>query len=148
MGAPRTTSDAIFWKPSTPMTRTIRHKVTIGAPPKKVYAALIEEKRHAKFTGEAAKISRKVGGPFSCYGGYLTGINVELVPAKRIVQAWRAKAWQAGIFSVVTFALARGAGGKTKVTFTHVGVPAANAKYIDAGWRTYYWKPLKAYLEK
>jgi activator of HSP90 ATPase len=130
------------------MTKTIRHKVIIGAPPRKVYAALVEEKRHAKFTGEKAKISRKVGGPFSCYGGYLMGINVELIPAKRIVQAWRSKGWPAGIFSVATFALARAAGGKTKVTFTHVGVPAANAKHIDAGWRTYYWKPLKAYLEK
>jgi uncharacterized protein YndB with AHSA1/START domain len=130
------------------MTKIIRQTVTIGAPPKKVYAALIEEKRHAKFTGETAKISRKVGGPFSCYGGYLTGINVELVPAKRIVQAWRAKSWPAGTYSIATFALARAAGGKTKVTFTHVGVPSANAKDINSGWRTHYWKPLKAYLEK
>jgi uncharacterized protein YndB with AHSA1/START domain len=130
------------------MTKTIRHTVTLGAPPKKVYAALIEEKRHAKFTGNAAKISRKVGGALTCYGGHIEGINLELVPAKRIVQAWRTTGWAAGIFSIATFALARAAGGKTKLTFTHLGVPAANAKDLDAGWRTYYWKPLKAYLEK
>jgi activator of HSP90 ATPase len=130
------------------MTKNIRHKVTIGAAPKKVYAALIEEKRHAKFTGEPATISRKVGGAFSCYGGYVSGINLELVPFKRIIQAWRGKGWPAGTYSIATFALAKAAGGKTRLTFTHVGVPSSHAKDINLGWRTFYWKPLKAYLEK
>lgn len=129
------------------MTKTIHQRVTIGAPPKKVYAALIEEKRHATFTGEPARISLKVGGAFSCYGGWLQGINVELIPGKRIVQAWRGKNWPTGIFSVATFALAKAAGGRTRITFTHVGVPASKAKDITMGWRKFYWKPLKAYLE-
>ena len=130
------------------MKANIRHKVTIGATPKRVYAALIEEKRHAKFTGEPAKISRKVGGAFSCYGGWLQGINVDLVPGKRIVQAWRGKNWPAGTFSVATFALARAAGGRTRIAFTHVGVPASKVKDINMGWKKFYWKPLKAHLEK
>jgi uncharacterized protein YndB with AHSA1/START domain len=130
------------------MSKTIRQTMTIGATPKKVYAALIDEKKHAKFTGEAAAISRKVGGAFTCYGGHLSGINLELVPAKRIVQAWRATGWPAGAYSVATFALARSAGGKTKLSFTHVGVPTAARKHITVGWHTFYWKPLKAYLEK
>lgn len=134
--------------PRNTMAKIIRHKVTIRAAPKKVYAALIEEKRHAKFTGEPAKIARKVGGAFSCYGGWLQGINVELVPAKRIVQAWRGKNWPAGTYSIATFALAKAAGGKTLITFTHVGVPPSKFKDINKGWRMFYWKPLKAHLEK
>lgn len=130
------------------MTKTIRQTVTIGAAPGKVYAALIEEKRHAKFTGEPAKISRKVGGAFSCYGGWLKGINVDLVPGKRIVQAWRGKDWPAGAYSIATFSLAKAKGGNTRLAFTHVGVPAFKAKGITMGWRKFYWKPLKAYLEK
>jgi len=130
------------------MTKTIRQKVIIGAPPKKVYAALMEEKRHAAFTGAPATISRKAGGAFSCYGGYVSGINLELVPAKRIVQAWRGRDWPAGFYTIVTFALSRSAGGRTKLSFTHAGVPANDFKAKSAGWKSHYWKPLKAFLEK
>jgi uncharacterized protein YndB with AHSA1/START domain len=130
------------------MTKNIRQSVTIKAAPNRVYGALIGEKRHAKFTGEPASISRKVGGAFTCYGGHLSGINLELVPSRRIVQAWRAKGWPKGTYSVVSFALAGKAGGRTRISLTHVGVPASSARKINAGWRTFYWKPLKAYLEK
>jgi uncharacterized protein YndB with AHSA1/START domain len=130
------------------MTKTIRQTVTLGATPKRVYEALIDEKRHARFTGAPAAISRKAGGAFTCHGGHLTGFTIDLVPGKRIVQAWRVKGWPKGTFSVVTFALARKRGGKTKVSFTHDAVPASSAAHLAAGWRTHYWKPLKAYLEK
>ncbi|MGA2017955.1 MAG: SRPBCC domain-containing protein [Opitutaceae bacterium] len=130
------------------MTKTIRHNVTVGADPKAVYAALIDERRHARFTGAPATISRKVGGSFTCYGGHLTGINLELVPSKRIVQAWRAKGRPAGVHSIVSFALSRKAGGRTRIAFTHLGVPASEFKDINKGWRTFYRRPLKALLEK
>ena len=130
------------------MTKTIRQKVVLPAAPKKVYAALMEEKQHAAFTENAAKISKKAGGAFSCYDGYVTGLNVELVPGKRIVQAWRAQDWPKGTFSLVTFGFAPAAGGKTRLTFTHLGVPASDYKDKCEGWRTYYWGPLKAFLKR
>ncbi len=130
------------------MTKTIRQTVTIGAEPKRVYEALIDERRHASFTGEKASISRKAGGAFTCYGGYLTGFNIDLVPGKRIVQAWRTKHWPKGTYSIATFTLARSRGGRTKVSFTQEAVPASSVRHLVPGWRTHYWKPLKAYLEK
>jgi activator of HSP90 ATPase len=130
------------------MTKTIRQTVTIGAPPKKVYEALLNEKKHSKFTGRKAVISRKAGGAFTCYGTYLSGFNVDLVPGKRIVQAWRSSGWPKGTFSIATFALSRAPRGGTKLRFTQIGVPASSQMDINKGWRTYYWKPLKAYLEK
>ena len=130
------------------MTKTIRQTVTIGAAPREVFAALMSEKRHATFTGDAAAISRKVGGTFTCYGGYISGINLELAPAKRIVQAWRSQTWPEGTYSIATFALSRKKGGRTRLSFTQVGVPIFDYKDIGKGWRTYYWKPLRAYLER
>lgn len=71
------------------MARTIRQSVTVGATPEQVYEALMNSKKHAKFTGAAAKISRKVGGKISAYDGYISGTNVELVENKKIVRMWR-----------------------------------------------------------
>jgi uncharacterized protein YndB with AHSA1/START domain len=130
------------------MTGIIRQTVTIAAPPKKVYEALIDEKKHAKFTGNPATISRKVGGAFACYGDHLEGFNLELVAAKRIVQAWRSKNWPKGMYSIVTFALARKPGGKTRLSFTQVGLPPSDVRQKTRGWKDFYWKPLKAHLEK
>jgi activator of HSP90 ATPase len=64
------------------------------------------------------------------------------------VQAWRAQDWPAGHFSLVTFSLSSAAGGRTKLAFTQVGLPASDAAAKSRGWHTYYWKPLRAYLEK
>jgi uncharacterized protein YndB with AHSA1/START domain len=69
-------------------TKTIRQSVTFPASPHDVYEALMDSKKHAKFTGCAAKISRKVGGRFTAMES-LRGRNVELVPDQKIVQSWQ-----------------------------------------------------------
>jgi uncharacterized protein YndB with AHSA1/START domain len=127
-------------------TKTITQTVTLPARPAAVYTALMEEKQHAAFTGNPAQIDPRVGGTFTCYGGYITGVSVELVPAKLIVQAWRSKGWPKGFYSLVTFALSPGGRGKTKLTFTHLGVPAADVKAKSDGWHSHYWEPLKRHL--
>lgn len=129
------------------MTKTIRQTVTIKAPPGKVFNALMNEKQHARFTGAAAVISRKEGGAFTCYDGYTSGFNLEVSAPRRIVQAWRGRTWPKGLYSIVTFSLGRAPGGATKLSFTQVGVPASDFKAKSDGWRSHYWKPLKAYLE-
>ncbi len=78
------------------MATLIRQSVTFKATPHEVYEALMDSRKHARFTHEPARISRKVGGAFSAYSGYITGTNLELVPDKKIVQAWHAQDWPEG----------------------------------------------------
>ena len=130
------------------MSREIKHEVIIKAPPRAVFEALMDEKKHAQFTGAPAKIGRKEGSAFQCYGDYLTGTTLELESARLIVQAWRSQDWPKGTYSIVTFKLAKSAGGKTKLSFTQMGVPADDYKEKNKGWRTHYWEPLKRYLEQ
>jgi activator of HSP90 ATPase len=125
----------------------IRHTVRFGVPPAAVYRALMDSRRHTAFTGAPAKVDAKVGGRFSAWGPHLSGITVELVRDRRIVQAWRAENWPAGVYSIATFELKRTASGTT-LTFTQAGVPAKNLKSIDEGWKSHYWQPLKKYFEK
>ena len=128
-------------------TRTIRQSVTIGASAKDVFEALVDSKKHARFTRDKAKISRKTGGAFSCYSGYITGINLELAPSRLIVQAWRSKGWPAGHYSVVSFRLSAAGSKRTRLDFVQIGVPAGDVKAKSNGWREHYWTPLKAALE-
>ena len=127
--------------------KIIRHTVLIRATPKAVYNALMNEKKHSRFTGERAQIRAKPGARFSCYDDYITGITLELEPAKRIVQAWRSRNWPEGHYSIVTFAFSKKLGG-TQLRFTQIGVPANDYARKDNGWRMHYWQPLKQFLEK
>ena len=127
------------------MTKNIMQRVTFAAKPAAVYRALLNSKQHAAFTGAKADISPKVGGKFSCYDGYITGLNVELVPGKRIVQVWRGREWPKGAHSLVTYSL-KGRGKRTQLTLEHAGIPANAAGHIAKGWKSHYWTPLKKYL--
>ena len=127
-------------------TRTIRQSVTFKAKPHDLYEALMNSRKHTKFTGEKASISRKVGGQFKCYNGYLEGVNLDLKPDKKIVQSWRGSDWPDGHYSKVTFSFQKVKNG-TRLTFTQSGVPEQYYKDINQGWRDYYWKKIKAMLE-
>ena len=124
----------------------IREEVVIAATPDRVYDALLDSTQFAEFTRMPAQIDRKTGGAFTCFNGMIEGRNVELVQDKRIVQAWRAASWPAGVFSIVRFELAAEGDG-TRLTMTHSnyeeGEPRAS---LEKGWPAHYWEPLKKYL--
>ena len=128
-------------------TKTIRETVTLKASPHDVYEVLMDSKKHARFTGGKASISREVGGKFSAFDGYAEGVNLELVPDKKIVQTWRAEDWPEGHYSRVTFSLNKVEGG-TRLTFTQSGVPEEQHEDVSQGWQDYYWAPMKDMLEK
>ena len=129
------------------MSKLIRQTVTFTASPHAVYEALMDSRKHAKFTQGAARISRKVGGAISAYDGYISGSNLELTPDAKIVQAWRGSDWPEGHMSKVTFKLAPVTGG-TRLSFTHSNVPDNEVESIRQGWIDNYWVPMKAMLNK
>jgi len=128
-------------------TKTIRQSVILKASPHDVYEALMDSKKHAKFTGGKASISREVGGKFSAFDNYSEGVNLELVADKKIVQSWRAEDWPEGHYSKATFSLNKVEGG-TRLTFTQSGVPKEQFEDVSQGWKDYYWEPMKEMLGK
>lgn len=129
------------------MLESIHQEIDFKANPKTIYAAMMDSRKHGAFTGnKAAKISKKIGGAFSAHGGYVSGFNLDLVENKRIVQAWRAKNWPKGVFSIVTFTLERQGSG-TRLTMDHNNIPEGESGHLDPGWHKSYWKPLAEYLK-
>jgi activator of HSP90 ATPase len=128
-------------------TNTIRQSVTFKTNPRVIYEMLMDSRKHAKFTGEKAGISRKAGGKFTAYAGYINGVNLELVQDKKIVQSWRGSDWPEGHYSKVTFSLGKAKNG-TRLTFRQSGVPEKHYKDINQGWRDYYWQPMRDMLER
>lgn len=128
-------------------TKTIRQSVTFNAKAHDVFEALMDSKKHAKFTGSPAKISRKVGGRFSAYGDYMGGENLEIIADKKIVQTWRSSDLPEGMTTKTTYAFKQEK-GKTRLSFTHSGIPEKQYEEFRKGWIDFYWNPMKAMLEK
>lgn len=130
------------------MCKTIKQRVKFRAAPAIVYDLLADSKKRTAMTGRKASISRKVGGAFSADGDDVTGVNVDLVPARRIVQAWRHRRFPEGIFSMAAVTLTPTADGGTELVLTHRGVPKDLIPETEQNWRERYWARMKAYLER
>lgn len=123
----------------------------------KVYDALIDPKQFqqvqllsgvmkaAVLTEKPAQISREPGSAFSLFGGYITGRQIELVPNKRLVQAWRTGRWPDGVYSIAKFELVENGTG-TKIEFDQTGFPAGEAEHLAAGWKANYWDAMNKFL--
>lgn len=123
----------------------IHQEIDLNASPQKVYEALLDSKQFTEFSGRTAEINRDVGGAFSLFDGHITGRNVELVPNKRIVQAWRTADWPEGVYSIARFEL-KSQGTGTHLVFDHVGFPEGLRNHLAEGWEGHYWEPLKKYF--
>lgn len=128
--------------------KTITQKVVVPAKPADVYEAFVNSRTHAAFTGAAATGAARVGGRFTSWDGYITGVHRELVKGRRIVQDWTTTEWPDGAEpSRVEFVFTAVRGG-TEVRMVHSNVPAVQADSYRQGWIDYYWEPLKAYFRE
>ena len=135
----------------------IHQEPEFAASAARVYATLLDPHqfdRVVEFSGvmqamqlqsAASRIEAHPGGAFALFGGFITGRQLELVRNQRIVQAWRAADWAAGVYSVARFELqAHGAG--CRIVFEHTGFPEDDAKSLAEGWQSNYWEPMRKVL--
>lgn len=91
------------------------------------------------------EIINEEGGSFKLFGGYIAGRQIELLPNKRIVQAWRVGSWEPGVYSIAKFEFTEYGSG-TKMVFDHTGFPKGLGEHLAAGWKSNYWEPLEKFL--
>ena len=135
-------------KPATPehaALTAIHYEIDFKASPQRLYEAILDEKQFAAFSSMPATIDRMPGGAFSMFGGMITGRNIELVPNRRIVQAWRSPSFDPGIYSIVHFEFKPRA-AETTLIFDHTSFPIGDYDHLDWGWHNHYWDPLKKFL--
>jgi activator of HSP90 ATPase len=128
-------------------SRTSLHQeVAFEAAPSRVYDALMSAKAFGAFSTLPAAIDPKPGGAISLFGGQIVGRNIELIPGRRIVQAWRAIGdFPSGVYSLVKMELTpRGSG--TALALDHTGFPEGHYDHLYAGWGPHYWTPLRKFL--
>jgi activator of HSP90 ATPase len=129
-------------------TKSIKQTLTFNASPAQIYNLIMDEKKHAAFTGSKATIDSKPNGKFSVFDGYCQGYNIELVKDKKIVQAWHfaEDGWPDDHFSICSFELEK-EGARTKLRFLQTNVPEHKVETLKDGWKEFYWDAIKLYLK-
>jgi activator of HSP90 ATPase len=132
---------------STKARTSLHQEVVFKSSPQRIYEVLVSSKEFTAFSGAPAQINPSAGGEFSMFGGRIAGRTVELVPNRRIVQAWRpVEDFPEGVYSLVKIEL-EPSGSGTKLILDQTGFPEGRFDHLDAGWHSHYWDPLKKYLE-
>jgi activator of HSP90 ATPase len=161
LGADSTTQTAAAGGDGLSRTaEAIHQEIKFGAARQRVFAALTDSQQFDAVTrlsdglellkapgAKPTSISRESGGPFTLFGGYITGRNLELTADALLVQAWRAAGWRNGDYSIAKFSLLEDGGG-TQLIFEHRGFPAGTGGHLAQGWHTHYWEPLTQYLAR
>src|SRR5450432_847912 len=130
---------------------SIRQEVTFPLSPERVYELLTDGTKFAAATGRPAQIGGE-GAPFSIFGDYISGRQIELVPGQRIVQAWRGADWGPGVYSLVRFTLTPEGNG-TKLVVDHDAYPEGKSpmypswhEHLSTNWPVFYFEPFAKYL--
>jgi uncharacterized protein YndB with AHSA1/START domain len=129
---------------------SIHQESVIKASPRQVYAFLTNGEVFAAATGLPARLGDREGETFSLFGGRVEGRQVELVPAERVVQAWRFGSahpdpWEPGVYSIVRFTL-RPEGEATRFVIDHEAIPPQWRDHIESGYPAFYQDPLNRYF--
>jgi activator of HSP90 ATPase len=119
---------------------------TIPATPDVIYSAWLNSKAHAAMTGGDASCTRRKGGTFTAWDGYISGKNLELKENSVIKQSWRTVEFKADQpDSILEIILEPKGNNQSKLTLIHSELSPADAKYKQ-GWVDSYFNPMKAYF--
>jgi activator of HSP90 ATPase len=133
---------------------TIHQEVYFGVAPEQLYQTLLSAEKFSActkksfdmFTASSAHIDAMEGGLFSLFDGHIVGRILELVPGRRIVEAWRVVDWPEGVYSIARFEL-KPQGPGTQLIFDHVGFPEGLKEHLASGWQQHYWDALGRYFQ-
>jgi activator of HSP90 ATPase len=131
---------------------SIHQEAVITAAPQQIYELLTDGSLFAAATGQPAEITDRVGEAFSLFSGRIEGRQIELVPAERVVQAWRFGTghdapWEPGVYSTVRFTLDADDGG-TRLSIDHAGIPTEWVDHLSQGYATFYLEPIAKHFAK
>ncbi|MGZ6519411.1 MAG: SRPBCC domain-containing protein [Bacteroidia bacterium] len=121
-------------------SKTIHLEATIPASPERIYELLINGAKFGNVTGKPGKGAGSEGAYLSLFDGWIQGRQIELIPNKSVIQAWRFKDWDPGIFSIVRFTLIP-EGNNTKLVVDQHLHPVAAHEQVLANWQPFYFDP-------
>ena len=115
--------------------KTFKKTFRINAEPSDIYSALTNPYTIELWSGYPAQMSTEPGSEFSLWEGDITGMNIEFIQDKKLVQEWYFGDQNEKSLVNITITPDR---EFSNVTVEHSNIPDADFNDIAEGWREYY----------
>ncbi len=115
--------------------KTFKKTFRINTEPSDIYSAITNPYTIELWSGYSARMSTEPGSEFSLWEGDITGLNLEFVEDKKIVQEWYFGDQPQKSIVTITIAPDR---ENSIVTVEQTNIPDAEFDDIAEGWREYY----------
>lgn len=111
-----------------------------------IYKAWLDSGVHAQIIKSSADIEPKIKGKFIIWDNYISGITIELIPNKKIVQTWRTTDFPVESPDSKLELIFKKTKEGTELTLIHSNIPDGQGETYKQGWMDYYFKPLQEFL--
>jgi activator of HSP90 ATPase len=115
--------------------KTFKKTFKINAEPSDIYSALTNPFTIELWSGYPAIMSEEPGSEFSLWEGDITGLNLEFVKDRKVVQEWYFGDQPEK--SIVTIIITPDR-HNSQVTVEHSNIPDDEFNDVAEGWREYY----------
>ncbi len=115
--------------------KTFKKTFKINAEPSDVYSALTNPYTIELWSGYPAQMSTEPGSEFSLWEGDITGMNIEFIQDKKLIQEWYFGDQKEKSLVTITITPDR---ESSNVTVEHSNIPDDDFNDIAEGWREYY----------
>jgi activator of HSP90 ATPase len=128
------------------MSNGFELSIVLPARPQEIYLAWLSSDGHSALTGSPAHVDGNMGGEFSAWDGYISGVTLELDEPRRILQAWRTTEFPEDAPDSRVEIFLEAVDGGTKLTLSHTDMPADQVDSYRQGWEDFYFKPMREYF--
>ena len=116
--------------------KTFKKSFRINTEPSDVYSAITNPVTIELWSGYPAKMSTEPGSEFSLWDGDITGMNLEFVQDRKIVQEWYFGDQKEK--SIVTITISPD-GDHSLVSVEHTNIPDDEYDDFAEGWQEFYF---------
>ena len=130
------------------MRNIIRQSVVLRAPAEALFDMYLDPSGHSAITGAPVVIGAQRGDEFRAFEGALTGMVLEVIRPRLIIQSWRSIEFKAEDPDATLILAFTPEGDQGRIDLIHLDVPDHDYDGVNQGWEKYYWGPWREYLQR
>ena len=128
------------------MRNVIYKTVVLKASAEALFDMYLDPQLHQAITGAPAAIGAEAGDQFQAFDGALSGVMLQVVKPRLIVQTWRSPAFGADEPDSILFLSFHPQGEHGRIDLVHLDVPEQDYEDVKKGWREKYFEPWREFL--
>lgn len=128
------------------MRNVIYKTVVLKASPEALFDMYVDPVQHQAITGLPVTIGSEAGAEFEAFDGALTGVMLQVVKPRLIVQTWRSPAFTADDPDSILILSFHPQGEHGRIELVHLDVPDHDYEQVKIGWREKYFEPWREFL--